>query len=74
MMKITRTSMLTGKMHTAEINVDPADLAAYMRGGDLIQNALPHLTAGEREFIMNGITQEEWNDVFGTDYLERDDN
>jgi len=29
-------------------------------GGDLIQHAFPKLTDGQREFIMTGITPEEW--------------
>jgi len=30
------------------------------QGGELIQNAMPNLTADEREFLMTGITPEEW--------------
>jgi hypothetical protein len=33
--------------------------------GTLVQNAMPHLSPDEREFIMTGITPEEWADNFG---------
>lgn len=33
--------------------------------GELIQNALPHLSADEREFLMTGITPDEWDEAFG---------
>jgi hypothetical protein len=63
-MKITRTSAFTGKTHTLDINVTEAQLASWKRG-ELIQNAMPNLTAAEREFIKTGVTDEEWKDMFG---------
>jgi hypothetical protein len=33
--------------------------------GELIQNAMPGLTPDQREFIMTGVTPEEWENVFG---------
>jgi hypothetical protein len=30
----------------------------------LIQDAFPTLTADEREFILTGITSEEWDEIF----------
>jgi hypothetical protein len=33
--------------------------------GELIQEAMPHLTADQREFILTGITPSEWNAAFG---------
>ena len=63
-MKITRTSRLTGAEHTHEIDLTPAQLAAW-EAGELIQDAAPHLSDADREFIMTGITAEEWTAVFG---------
>jgi len=37
------------------------------RHGALIQDAFPALTDDQREFFMSGITDEEWNSVFGDD-------
>ena len=62
-MKITKRSPLTGKMHEREIDVTEAQLAAW-RNGTLIQKAMPHLTADEREFIMTGATAEDWERMF----------
>jgi len=59
-MQITRESMLTGNVSTMDINVTLEQLEAW-HNGMLIQEAMPHLTANEREFIKTGITQEEWD-------------
>lgn len=39
-------------------------VAAY-EAGVLIQDAFPTLAADEREFLMSGITKEEWESIFG---------
>ena len=33
------------------------------QAGELVQNAFPHLSFDEREFIISGITPEEWADL-----------
>ena len=38
---------------------------AMWRKGMNIQDAFPMLNADEREFLMTGITPEEWDDLFG---------
>lgn len=63
-MTIFRVSKLTGKTNARQINVTQAQLAAW-EAGSFIQDAMPHLTADEREFIMTGITPEEWDAAFG---------
>ncbi|WP_299821700.1 hypothetical protein [uncultured Jannaschia sp.] len=68
-MKITRIFRLTGVEHTREIDLTPAQLAAW-DGGELIQDAAPHLSDADREFVMTGITAEEWTAVFGDSYAE----
>ena len=62
-MKITRTSILSGKTRTKDINVTIEQLEAW-ESGTLIQVAMPHLTASDREFIMTGIIDEEWDNAF----------
>jgi len=64
-MLIYRRSQLTGIDSFREIDVTPDQLDRWMRGG-VIQKVMPHLSADDREFIMTGITPEEWEDVFGT--------
>tara|TARA_R110000782_G_scaffold102791_9_gene190252 strand:- start:2680 stop:2910 length:231 start_codon:yes stop_codon:yes gene_type:complete len=63
-MKITKTSPFSGIEHTLDIPVTPEQIDAYLMEGKLIQDAMPHLTADQREFIMTGITAEEWEETF----------
>jgi hypothetical protein len=62
-MKITRISCLSGIERTIELPITWEQWGDYMNG-ILIQDALPHLSANEREFIISGITQEEWDSTF----------
>lgn len=62
-MLITKVSILTGIEHTKEIPVTAEQIAAW-EGGMVIQNAMPHLSDDDREFIMTGITVEEWANTF----------
>lgn len=62
-MLITRKSTLTGNVHTLEISVTEAQLEAW-KAGELIQKAMPNLTADDREFILTGVTPEEWDATF----------
>lgn len=65
-MILTMTSMLSGKVNTMEIkSLSASDYKRWRTSGDLIQNALPHLTPDEREFLLSGSTPEEWDAVFG---------
>jgi hypothetical protein len=59
-MKVTRKSLITGKIHTMELPVNPLELDAYHVGNANIQDVFPHLTPEQREFIKSGITPEEW--------------
>ena len=45
-----------------EIDVTHEQLDRYETGGEYIQVVFPDLTADEREFIMTGITAEEWDE------------
>lgn len=66
MTKITRQSMLTGILHTMELPVTMHQYTLWEEGM-LIQDAMPNLSADEREFIMTGITPFEWVEAFGED-------
>jgi len=63
-MQITKTSPLTGKTNTMEIDVTQEQLDCWARGVDLIQNIMPDLTPAEREFLISGRTQEDWDEMF----------
>ena len=62
-MLITRISPFSGNTISLEIAVTQAQLDAW-ESGTLIQDAMPNLSADEREFIMTGITAQEWDDMF----------
>lgn len=62
-MLITRQSTWSGKVHTLDIPVTHEQIYEWQRG-TLIQNAMPNLTADQREFLMTGITAEEWDEMF----------
>jgi hypothetical protein len=57
---IKKISELTGKESSMMLPVTDEQLDAYFRDGELLQNAFPHLSANEREFIKSGITPKEW--------------
>ena len=63
MLDITRTSAHSGITRTLALDVTLEEFAAW-RGGEVIQRAMPRLDADEREFIMTGITAEEWEELF----------
>lgn len=60
---VTKRSGFTGKYHTATLTLTDDQYSDWLAGA-LIQNVLPHLTAEEREFLMTGITPQEWNETF----------
>ena len=67
-MKITKTSQLTGKIHTLDINITESELMRIENrrtSGELIQRIVPNLPMSDREFLMTGITNEEWIGAFG---------
>jgi hypothetical protein len=63
-MQITRISMFTNKVHTMDINVTQEQIALW-ENGTLIPDAMPNLSADEREFIKTGVTPSEWSEFFG---------
>ena len=64
MMLITRKSLISGNINTMSLPITEEQYTAWEQG-TLVQNAMPHLTPDEREFVMTGITPEEWADNFG---------
>ena len=62
-MDITRTSILSGKTRTKQINVNQSQIDKW-EAGMLIQDAMPNVSVDEREFIMTGSTPEEWDLYF----------
>ena len=65
-MLITRKSVFTGIERTLEINITQDQLDAW-QNGMLIQDAMPNISANDREFIMTGIIEVEWDELMSDD-------
>lgn len=67
-MLIGRISAFTSKKNWMELDIDENAYFLWLRGGGpLIQDAFPNLSAGEREFLMTGVTPAEWANLFGAE-------
>ena len=58
-MHIIRKSDMTNIVNARDIDVTEEQLKDW-QGGTLIQDAMPNLSPDDREFLMTGITSEEW--------------
>jgi|TARA_R100001460_G_scaffold64614_1_gene104881 hypothetical protein len=63
-MRILRKSVLTGNVNTMDINVTDEQFTKYLGSNECIQNVLPDLSVDEREFLISGITPDEWDNTF----------
>jgi hypothetical protein len=63
-MWIKRKSVISGIERTRNIPVNPDDYLSWQAGIGNIQTMMPYLTDSDREFILSGITEEEWDDAF----------
>lgn len=70
-MTITRISQMSGLVHSLEIDVSLEQIRLW-ESGRLIQDVMPNLTPNEREFIMTGITAEEWDEENDDDEQRED--
>jgi hypothetical protein len=59
-MKITKTNPFNGDINTMDLDVTYEQVESYFEGKLLVQDAFPNLSAGDREFIKTGITEEYW--------------
>ena len=63
-MQITKQDPFTGSQNTLDIDVTQEQIDKWT-SGTLIQNAMPHLSADHREFLMTGITPHSWDKFLG---------
>ena len=63
-MLIYKKSTISGKINGMMIPVSKNQIRRWEKG-ELIQDVMPDLTKDEREFMISGITQEEWYGLFG---------
>ena len=62
-MFLVRKSMFTGEVHSMDLPITRDQLDRWERGG-LTQEVFPGLTSSQREFIVTGVTEEEWDNAF----------
>lgn len=60
-MEVTRTSPISGITRTKTFAITETQLNLYYQGYLKLQQAFPHLSASDREFIKTGIVDEEWD-------------
>jgi hypothetical protein len=66
-MEITRTSQFSGKIHTLDLDVTQEQMQRFenrIANGEYVQTIFPQLSAEFREFILTGITPQEWDEIF----------
>jgi len=63
-MLIKRKSIISGNINSMVLPITGDQLDRWT-GGELIQDVFPDLEIDQREFLMTGITAEEWNRTFG---------
>ena len=71
-MNVTRTSIVSGRTRTLDLPITSEQMAMY-EAGCLIQTAFPNLTDDQREFILTGITAEEWDETFAPEDDDEDE-
>lgn len=72
-MLFSKTSPRTGIVNTRDIPCTPEQVAAWTFGA-LIQDAMPNVSAEDREFLMTGYTPEDWDAMFSDeDHYEETD-
>lgn len=62
-MLITRISQFSQIERTLDIPCTPEQYAAYLNGQH-IQYAMPNVSESDREFILTGMVQSEWDEAF----------
>ena len=61
----TKNSILSGIATTRTLDITKQQYNDWKLNGVLIQNAMPNLSASDREWLMTGIHEQEWDNIFG---------
>jgi len=72
-MLVTRKSSISGEINSIDLPITEEQIVRF-ESGELIQRAFPQLTAEQREFILTGITPEEWKVAFPDEDEDEDVN
>lgn len=68
-LRVKRRSEFSGKDNTMDLPITEEQLQAWLGPcaypGRLIQDVMPHLSKGQREFLISGCSDEEWAKIVG---------
>ena len=62
-MLVTRKSLWSGITRTVDLPITEQQLNDWENNGALAQVAFSNLTEAQREFIISGMTEEEWEEM-----------
>ena len=54
---------ISGKMNTMDLPISNEQIESW-QSGSFVQDVFPDLTSDQREFLITGITPNEWNETF----------
>jgi len=63
-MIIRKKHPFTGEVNQLDLNITYTQLGRW-KDGEHIQNAMPHLTPDEREFMISGLLPGEYDEMYG---------
>ncbi len=69
-MLITKTSIFSGKTRTLDLDITQEELDSWHKKEKLIQDAFPRLNVDEREFLLTGAWDGEFEDGLGPENEE----
>jgi hypothetical protein len=67
---VSKQSPISGEINKISIQANMESYERYLKGEILVQEIEPLLTPDEREFLLSGITSEEWVGLFDADEVE----
>jgi hypothetical protein len=68
-MIVHSVSIISGKESQMEINITPKQYTEYLLFDTPVTKMFPHLNDDEHEFLISGVTPEEWEIVM-EDFME----
>jgi hypothetical protein len=71
-MIITRTSRYSGITRTRDIDITQDQYDNWLSGNGHIQNIMSNISDSDREFILSGVTEAEWDEAF-SEVMENND-
>ena len=63
-MQVTRKSIFSGTTRTRDLPITRDQMDRFNAGQELVQVIFPDLSPDDREFLLTGVTPEEWDAAF----------